>query len=121
MAPEPGRGSENAVQQWEVAGFDGVERGSVLLEEFAGLGPGRCVDPGGEHGAALVVGRPAGEPGGDAGFVDLVEQRKQPIGTGSVVVRRLVPERLPQGRPAHSEQVDLEGWVDAVEPAGIGG
>jgi hypothetical protein len=45
MAPEPGRGGENAVQQWEVAGFDGVERGSVLLEEFAGLGPGRCVDP----------------------------------------------------------------------------
>ena len=42
-------------------------------------------------------------------------------GTGSVVVRRLVPERLPQGRPAHSEQVDLEGWVDAVEPAGVGG
>ena len=80
MAPEPGRVGENAVQQWEVAGFDGVERGSVLLEEFAGLGPGRCVDPGGEHGAAIVVGQPAGEHGGDAGFVDLVEQRQQLIG-----------------------------------------
>jgi len=33
MAPEPGRGGENAVQQWEVAGFDGVERSSVLLED----------------------------------------------------------------------------------------
>ena len=82
MAPEPGSGGENAVQQWEVAGLDDIERGSVLLEEFAGLGPGRCVDPGDEHGAAIVVGQPAGEHGGDAGFVDLVEQRKQPIGDG---------------------------------------
>jgi len=86
-----------------------------------------------------VVGQPAGEHGVAAGFVDLVEQRQQLIGDGVRGVEatadhsqwgamvnsggrtRLVPKRSPQGRPARSEQVDLEGWVDAVEPAGVGG